>query len=231
MALTYGKILAQAAARIGDGGSIVGTTTSEIESSYTNASFGSAQIDNPRFPFEVQKDALLLAEERMISVIAANRNSPYRSRLSVYSANLANRAALPIADTNGNARIGVLGNFKDATDGTILTEKGIEEVERLLRLRSSGAIRQNYYHYAIEGGRIVHTRTNVNAEMVIYNRDTQKTAINDDTATLLPDTFEEMYVCGQISFAYAGDEAPDTANQYVQYFADGLARLEKLGAI
>jgi len=230
MALNYGNILNQIALRAGDGGSIAGSTMTAVESNYNNASFGASQIDNPRFPFSAQKDALILAEEKLSIAIASNPRSPYRNSLSVFSSGIANRATVPSADSMGNKRIGVIGHIKDASNGTLLTEKPLQEVERIIRLGTSDALTSRYYHYALRGATIVHTRSgNVTVEMCVYNRDTQKTAVNAKTAALLPDVFEELYICGALAHLFAGDEAPDTIQQYVRYFEDGIARLEKLG--
>jgi hypothetical protein len=81
MALTYGQILNQVALRVGQAGSIKGSTMAGVEANYNAAGFGATQFDNVRFPFSAQKDALQLAEEKIVSVIAAIPDHPYRAFL------------------------------------------------------------------------------------------------------------------------------------------------------
>ena len=229
MALTYGQILNQAALRLGASGVIAGSQMADVETNYNDPTFDAGNIDSPRFLFSAQKDALRLAEEKIGTAIANIPDHPLRSFLTSFSANVASRATIPNADVSGNKKVGVIGNIYDTTDNTLLTYKDISEVERLLRLKSNAVLAGNYYFYNIHGAKIIHTRTNVKIEFCTYNQTTQKTAINNNSTCLLPDSEEELLVCGEISYLFLGDEAPETVQQYVQYFADGIARLEKQG--
>lgn len=227
MALTYGQILNQAALRLGEAGSIVGSNMTTVESNYNNASFGAAQIDNPRFPFSAQKDALQMAEEKIVQVIADNPNHVDRIFISAQSANiatLANRASLPSADNLGNKRVGQFGSFKDVSNNTILTRLDIDEIERLIRLKTNGVLAKDYYYFDIVDNKIVHTRTAVYPSYCIYSKDTQKNNIANNLTCLLPDSYEHLYMCGELYFLFAEDEAPATIKHYIDNFADWMQR-------
>lgn len=226
MAVSYGEIIKQIALRSGVGGSVVGSDMATIEANYNQANFGASHVDNASFPFSAMKDAVLLAEERIAQTVASVKNHALRIYLRGTSDALANRAALPDSDSSGDPVIGVIGAVRDATDNRILTDdKTVVEIERLIRL-GAGALKTKHYFYQIVGATILHTRTNVLAEVCKYNKATQKALVNSNGAILFPDALEEMYVSGAIAAMFREDEAPETVKVYMEYFASGLKRLE-----
>ena len=117
--LTYHKILGQAAARVGTGGSITGSLPADIEANYN--AFDSTKVDNAVFPFSLQADALLLAEEKIAQAISGVKNHPYRVWLRGVSDPLANRAVLPVLTSTGKAVVGVPGAIFDSSNNKVLT--------------------------------------------------------------------------------------------------------------
>jgi len=233
MSLTYFKILANAAARTGEGGSISGSSSAAVESNFS--AFGPGAVDNAVFPFSVQKDALLLAEEKIVQTIASIENHPYRVYLRSVSDPLATRAVLPAQDTGAVDIVGVPGAIYDASDNVLLTRPQVDdqiaEIERINRLTTAGVLFQNYYYYAFDGAMIVHTRPSVKMEVCKYSRSVQAVAIAANQEVLLPEVLEELYVCGEISYLFENSEAPENVKNYLEYFKSGLETIAQGGLI
>lgn len=214
--------MAQIALRVN---AIVGVTAAALETSYTTRPLTTTQFQSAAFPFTAHKDALQAAEERLARAIANNREAPARAYLAGVTSNLANESALPSLDSISRPIIGVWGGVYDSSDGTQLTERDLAFVRE--RANNPGSFfRVPSYAYAMDGGRLYHTRTNVVIRVCVYDRATQRTAISANSAMLLPDAHEESLACGGISYLFRDDLFAAQAKEYRAYFEDVIRGFE-----
>lgn len=221
MSLTYHQVLASAAIRIS---ALVGADMPALETTFNTRPLTSANFQSTVFTFSAIKRSLQAAEEKLCRTIATNRSSVYRDYLASTTGSLANVAQLPSLDTGSKQIIGVWGSIKDATDGRPCRLNKTENIVKIVDNIGSRYL-LSYYFYAIESQRIYHTRTNVKIDCCIYDGDAQKTAIDSDTATLLPYAFEEAYINGTVTMMERTDEFVAQAGIYADYFKDDLDKL------
>lgn len=201
MSVTYHQVLRQIALRVG---ALRGTQVEGVETSYITAPLTKAEIsaDSP-VNFSALKDAVLMAEGKLATAIAETGNHPFRRVLLSQTANIASGALIPSTNAASVPVIGIRGSVVDATDGIVCERFSRAEVRRLIRNANSwrkGAI----YAYDIDDSRIFHTRTNVKIDVCTYDAATQRTAIDANSAMLLPDVLEEALVSG--GAAYLGKD-------------------------
>lgn len=201
MSVTYHVIARQVALRVG---ALRGTQIEGVETSYITSPFTKAEIaeDSP-VNFSAIKDALLMAEEKLATAIADTGNHPLRRVLLSQTANIASGALIPSTNSTSVPVIGIRGSVVDATDGIQCDERTLAEVRRWVRNANSwrkGVV----YAYHIDDNRIFHTRTNVKIDVCTYDAATQRTAIDANSAMLLPDSLEEALVSG--GAAYLGKD-------------------------
>lgn len=220
MAVNYHEPLSGIAIRAGQ---IAGVALATLETNYATRPLTATQFKGATFTFRACKDALQYAEERLARAIAKSREAQERAYLAGVTASLANEAALPSVDSLSRPIIGVWGGVYDASDGTQLTdEKGLAFVRE--RAANPGSFfRVSSYQYALDGGRIYHTRTNVVIRVCVYDRGAQRTALDANSAMLLPDDTEEALVCGGVSYLFRDDAFNEQAKLYRRYF-DGRVR-------
>lgn len=213
--MNYHDIVAQIAIRIS---ALVGAQAAALETTYNTRPLTSANFKSAVFPFGACKDAVLLAEEKLAGWIAATANHPWRIWLNAQTATLANRALLPNV-VGSDPIIGVYGSIYDSSDSRVLTEQPLEVIERITA-NAGSFFRRQYYHYKVEGNRVYHTRTLARLDACVYNRTTQKSRIDANNAILLPDTLEEAYIAGALSYLTRDGEFGEQALGFRKYFDD-----------
>lgn len=192
-----------------------GTDPAALEITYAKTNLTSADAtESADFPWSSVKDACLLAEEDRAKEIANNRDDALRSYLHAVTANVPNHGTIPSVSSASDPRIGVFGTIRDATDGKPLTQKPLAVVRRLVaetwRLYP-------LYHFAFEGDRIEHTRTNVTFDICVYNRATRKTAIDANGNSVLPESEEGWLISRAVSYLVKDDQFMAQAAMYRGY--------------
>lgn len=221
MATDYHDVLADIALRIN---AFTATTPEDMQVAYATRPLVSTLFDSTIAPFSALISALLLAEEKLVSVMASTSNPTLRSYLSSVTANLASGDIVPRTDVSGAPIIGVLGSVRDASDGTPCKEKTLEEIER--RNRNAGNFyRIPMYAYKFDGVRIEHTRTEVAIDCCIYDRAAQEALVESNGEMLLPDDLGEAVICGAVASLIRDDEYVEQATVYAKYFEDTLTRI------
>src|SRR5215813_10655702 len=109
MALNTHDILAHIAIRIS---ALKGTTASALNTTFTTRPLTVSDFKSTVFTFDVCRDALVQAEEKLALAIANTPNHPFRSYLRSQTSNLAHGAPLPTTDSAGKTIIGVWGSVK-----------------------------------------------------------------------------------------------------------------------
>lgn len=189
MSIAYANIARAVALRASlfIGGDAVSKNTA-----YTGA-FSDALLDATEVPYGALRADILAVEKQIAGMIARQTNSPYRTALSGESSNVANNGAVPTQTSGGVEFIGVFDAIIDGSDGTPLLEMPVQWVVR--RNANSGNFWKlpNYY-YAIDGSRIVHTRTNVKFRGCAWSYATQLAAFPAGNSPL-PQEFESLWIC------------------------------------
>lgn len=221
MSLNYHDCLASAAIRAN---ALIGTQMAALETTFLVRPLTSANFQSTVFPFTAIKYSLRMAEEKLCQAIANTGNHPWRDYLSSTTSSLANFASLPSLDVNSKQIIGIWGSVRDASNGVACKANQLENIQRIVDNTDSRYLMQHYF-YRIDGQRIYHTRTGVKIDCCIYDGDTQTTAINANTAVLLPFILEEAYVCGTVAMLFRDDEMMSQAQSYASYFNNTLASI------
>lgn len=217
MALTYHSIIADSALRIS---ALIGVESAALNTTFLTRPLTQANFQSTVFPFAAVKTALQMAEGKLARAIA-NSNSPMRDYLASTTAALVHKAALPSTDTAGKQIIGVWGDVHDASDGKPCRLNKLENIQRIVDNAGSRYLLSSYF-YNMTRQRIYHTRTSVIVDCCIYDGAIQQTAIDNDSAVLLPFATEEAYVNGTVAMFVRDDEFAVQAATYRASFQDTL---------
>src|SRR5262245_13673467 len=172
MSITFEKVIQQTLNRLG---AVLGSTAVTADSNYT-ATPSTATVIGPDFVPSQVNDAVASTIGEIVEAIASTPKHPERQRFADVTASLANLAAIPQTNAAGTARIiGVPGFIRDASDSRACLPNTLEAIRSYVRHAAGIYAGQNFYWYAINGGRIEHTRTNVIMEVCVYTRPTSFT--------------------------------------------------------
>lgn len=224
---TYHDLIADAALRVN---SLVGASTSTLETSFTTRPLTTAEFQSTIFPFSAHITAILYAEQRLAQVIAETGNHPYRTFLQTQTSTLATGANLPSLDSTGKPIIGIYGAVLDGSVTTITcTEGTLEQIRRYNQLATAGSTLylMSPYQYKIDGNTIEHTQTTVIIKVCAYDYATQLTAATNDTVILLPDALGEAYVTGSLAYLLRDDEFMAQGNVFRGMFEATLAGIRQ----
>lgn len=225
MSTTYNSLVRNTALRIN---AIAGSTPADLETNYIVSPLTTTQVESADFSFTPIKDAILLAEEKLVHAIG-NSNSQLRNGITLqFTSGVANEGFLPTT-ISGSQIIGVLGNARNFSTGNPCTEKPLALIRRRFENPNS-FYRVHVDYYNLSGGRVFHTctdssgvATGITFDACVYNRATQQTAIDTLTNTmLLPDVLEEALVCGAVSYLTRDDAFSVQARMYREYFESTL---------
>jgi hypothetical protein len=217
MAFTYHDIVADAAIRIS---ALIGVDSAALNTTFLVRPLTQANFQSTVFPFEPVKTAVLMAEGKLARAIA-NSNDSMRDYLHSTTAALANQAQLPSLDVNGKQIIGVWGDVHDASDGKPCRPNTLANIQRIIDNAGSRYLLQSYF-YNRTRDRIYHTRTTVKIDCCFYDAVTQETAIDNDSAVLLPFASKEAYVNGAVTMFVRDDEFVNQSQLYRANFQNAL---------
>lgn len=217
MPLTYHDVIADSALRIS---ALIGVESAALNTTFLTRPLTQTQFQSTVFPFSAVKTALQMCEGKLARA-AAGSNDPMRDYLASTTASLVNEAALPSLDVNGKQIIGVWGDVHDATDGKPCRLNKLENIQKIVDNAGSRYLLE-YYFFNRTRQRIYHTRSAVKMDCCFYDGDAQQTAIDNDTAVLLPFATQEAYVNGTVAMFVRDDEFAAQAKTYAEYFQNTL---------
>lgn len=206
MSVTYTRLVSEVGLRVR---ALNITTAASASAAYAAQTWKSA-----RFPVESIQDAILNAVAHFAQVIAETANHPWRVYFLTVTGNLADKAAIPSA-VSSKPIIGVYGEVRDSSDGRHCSPKNVSMIERIIRLAYDD------YYFAIVGGKIRHTRTNVVMDVCTYDAATERAALAAGNM-ILPDPLEPAVVAHALSQLVVTDEYAGQAGYYGG-FASGVA--------
>ncbi|HWT01203.1 MAG TPA: hypothetical protein VN256_13220 [Pyrinomonadaceae bacterium] len=209
MSVPYGRIVRGVALRVG---ALRGSVPAGVDISYATLPLTVADFKGG-FSLDMVKDAVQLAEEKIVSAIAETGNHPLRRILKSQTANIAHGALIPSTNSTSVPVVGIRGSVVDASDGIVCDEYPLADIRRWVRNANTWR-KGSLYAYHIDDNRIFHTRTNVKIDVCTYDAATQRTAIDNNSNMLLPDVLEEALVCG--GAAYLGK------NEFLSFFEETI---------
>lgn len=226
MGQTYDKIFRQVALHANQ---IETVSASALQTSYQTSTIGQTELGDRavEFPFESINDGILRAGDKMIGVIGMNRKSPYRPFFHDVTGSLASGAVIPLTSTNSKTRVGHIGDVRDASSNALLKEvDSYAEIESLNTLKTN-ILKKAPHFYFYDGVRIFHTRTNVVADVVVWQKNDQIALMESSPRGQCPFP-EELHaglVAGALSEMFRGSFNTEQAEMWRARFNDVLAML------
>ena len=215
MAITYHDLVADSALRIS---ALVGVTSTALNTTFLVRPLTQTNFQSTVFTFESVKSAIQMVEGKLVRAIAGNRKSIYRTYIKSTTATQSSGDVLPSINSSNKQIVGAWGNVHDATNDKPCRPKKLEVIQRINDNAGSRYLLQHYY-FNIDGQRIYHTRSGgVVLDCCFYDGPTQQTAIDADSAILLPVAFYEAYVSGVVALLVRDDEFVGQAQTFSNYF-------------
>lgn len=169
MAITYAKVTQEILNVLG---AVKGHDPSTAETNYA-ATPSTSTVTGPAFLASQVQDALVASQGEIVEAIALTPLHPERARYGDVTTALANRAAIPRTGAGtGKLIIGVPGAVRDSGNNETLIEVALDLVRRFNRFASTIYSGSTRYWYAVNSGRIEHTRPNVLIDVCVYERPT-----------------------------------------------------------
>lgn len=144
-------------------------------------------IDGTELPPSALRSAILEAEARIANMIGDSNHALFKAPMAGQSSAVASGSAIPQQTSGGTPFVGSIDGFFDGSDNTPLTEQPVQVVLREIN-NPGGFFKREYYHFARQGGRLLHTRTTAYARGTAWSRTLQETAY-DTTFTQPSDNF------------------------------------------
>lgn len=167
MPITYAKVTQEILNLLG---AVLGATPSAAETNYT-ATPSTSTVIGPDFLASQVQDAIVASQGEIVEAIAITPLHPERARFADVTTALANRAAIPRTGA-GTLKliIGVPGAVRDSGNNETLERVALDMVRRFNRFSATVYSGSTRYWYAINAGRVEHTRTNVLIDVCVYER-------------------------------------------------------------
>jgi hypothetical protein len=225
VSVSYNTIIAEVALKIN---AIAGAIPSTLQANYIVSPLTTTEVVSSIFPLASIRDAILDCEGRLAWAIADVRNHPFRQYFSEQTDTLLSPVTLPAVSNVPTPIVGVWGEVTADANGTICSEKSLDEVRRAARMISAGQSVVPIYWFNITGGKIEHTVTaGVRVTCCVYDRNAQLTELNANGNILLPDSLAQAYVCGAVATLVRDDEFTTQSQIYAEYFKNALDNIAK----
>lgn len=202
MAYTYNMALRQLGLKTN---SIVGTQSTDMESTYATSPLTSANFNSTIYTFLFLKEQILNAQEGLLLAIALTEKHPWREFVGPSSVNnLSSGDRVTTTAANGAQRVGAWGAVRDTSDSKPCTRKSLRQVQDRIDNPNTLWIMPVYW-FAQDGDRIRHTRTTVNLDVCTYTRP-DAAALSLTSNILLPDILGPAIVDGAVMMCFRDDE-------------------------
>lgn len=132
-------------------------------------------MDGTEVPPAALRSAILEAEAEIANMIGDSNHALFKAPLAGQSSAIASGAAIPSETSGGTPFVGSIDGFFDGTDNRPLTEMP-EQVVTRANDNPGSFFKREYYYFARQGGRLLHTRTTAYARGTAWSRELQQTA-------------------------------------------------------
>lgn len=152
-------------------GAVAGATAATADANYLGT-ISTSSVIGPDFTPAMIEDALVAALGRIVEAIASTPLNPERAGFTTQTNALASGDLIPRTDSGGILILGVIGAVRDSSNSEVLELTDLDKVRSFARHSTTVYNGANLYWYALDGNRILHTRTNVVADVCTYTRPT-----------------------------------------------------------
>lgn len=222
MAQTWNYIFRQVILR---GNLLASENPTVLQSNYTVPAIGQSQMlgNATEFPKEAVDDCIVNASDLLVGAIAADENSPYRGFFGSDSPNITNGSTIPLVSASGKPRIGVVGSIRDSSTNKKLKFKDFDSIANLENIDS---LQEIYWCYT-DNVRLWHTRENVIADIIEWDKDSVYAALASTPRGTIPfpGDLHESLVCGALSFLFRNNFNVEQVDRWRQYFNQTLQRV------
>ena len=221
MADTWDKIFRQVAHRAN---LLAVADSAALAAAYVDTDIGQAQLTNKasEFPKDGIDDAILNAADKMLAVIGGDPKSRYRPFFSGVTGNITNGSLIPLVSSGGVSRVGVIGAVRDSVTNAKLKFRDYSAVVNV----SSITLAQSIFWFYTDNIRLWHSRTNVIADIVIWNKAEQRVLMNSSPnrgACPFPEDLHEGLVCGGLSYVFRNNFNIEQVDKWAKRFNETLA--------
>jgi len=216
MAFAYKTMMRQAALRTNG---VIGVTASQIESAYTTSPLTTTQVGKTDFNFTAIKDACISSVARLVRAYANVSGHPFRNTNLTQSAAISHKGLLPSTDSSGYSIVGTYGAIRDTSSGNICTEQPVQIIDTIVS-DTGDFLKDSYYYYKIAGERIYHTCSSVTIDVVTFDEAKERTAIDNNGNTPLPDALFDAAWLGVVALLVRDDEFTNQAQAAEVYVAN-----------
>lgn len=223
MSDTYDKIFRNVAIRAN---LLTSPDSTTLETNFTNAIIGQTELLDKavEFPFSAINDSILMAADRMISAIGNNPFSYYRKFFLDVTPSISNGNKIPNSVLSTAQIVGVPTAIRDASDSIELEFAPRQKVDLINDLTTKAS----YYFFFTDGTRIWHTRPNVVADVVVWDKGIERIKLEDTPARGVcpfPDDLHEALICGAISYLFRSSFNNEQFQAWKQTFNEKLIEL------
>jgi|SRR5262245_907558 len=179
MAFTYESVINQVLNRLG---AIKGATAADASTNMA-ASPSTSTVIGPDFVPNMVEPALASTISEIVEAIASTPLHPERQRFADVTGSLANLDAIPVTGSGGSRVIGVPRFVRDASNSKALLPAPLDAIRSFNEHSATIYASFGPYKYAINDGRIEHTRTSVIMGICVFTRPTSFTGnigLNDE---------------------------------------------------
>lgn len=171
-----------------------------IEASYLLAD-PSTNAKSASFTKSVLLDGLVGIEQEMAGAIGSEPDHPWQNVITDFTASIASGGRVPSVGVSSSTAkiIGKYHQVKDADSPfrPLTNDLTIADI-RELSLNPASMFKSDIYSFALERGRLHHTRTNAIIDVSVYAYDTRKAAIFADQELLFTEA-QDCYFSGLMS--------------------------------
>jgi hypothetical protein len=151
-------------------GAVLGSNATQADANYS-APMTTGTVIGPDFTPSMIEDALAGALGRIVEAIASTPLNPERAGFTTQTVALASGDLIPRTDSGGtNKIVGVIGAVRDSSDDEVLELTDLDKVRSFARHSATVYEGFDAYWYALDAQRIIHTRTEVEADVCTYTR-------------------------------------------------------------
>lgn len=195
MSILWNKCQNQVALLLGQ---IDGVDVATAATNYA-ATQSTSTLRGADFPPLAIQDACIESVMQIAHAICESPAHPEINSFIVTSSATASGAAVPTSSSGSVPRIGPIRRVIDSTNSRTLREASVDQLRDYLSANSTVFVNYTPYLYAIDGGDILHTRTNVLIDFCGFTRATITANVGGTDVIPLNDEWERAVVAGAVA--------------------------------
>lgn len=220
MSITFNKCQNQVALLLGQ---IEGADIATAATNYA-ATQSTSTLRGADYPPLAILDACIESVMQIAHAICESVAHPEITSFIVTSSATASGAAVPTSSSGSVPRIGPIRRVIDSTNSRTLREATVDQVRDYISASSTVFVNYTPYLYAVDGGDILHTRTNVLIDFCGFTRATITANVGASDVIPINDEHEAAVIFGATAhLAMKETMYASLAQMYQQLFSEHLA--------